>query len=822
MAAHAQAAGGSGQNAAAAESNANPTDIVVTARRGDERLQDVPVSIQVVTGDKLDRLAITNFNDIAKLAPGLSFGGGDGLDGGISLRGIRWSPTGGTPAIPFYLNEVAFSPGSIQASLYDIGQVEVLRGPQGTARGRPSISGAVTLTTRRPNLFEAGGYISGQFASRERRQVQGAVSFPIIPGKLAVRLAGFYETYDTPVRSIITNEHSHNKNINGRISVRYEPSDSVNFNVMYAHNHNEARTYLQVVGAGSPGFTTSSPFGATLVLPAAYNTGGRTIKGEDFLSVMGIPNTSKGNSDLISANLNIDVAGQRLSYIFGYDKSGGPSTASPDTANMLIGYDPTVVAPRNARSKDNVVMTHELRLSSIRGDRFWDYDVGLYYYGLNLDLQNQQIASFLPGAFGAPIVAAPSPYVTNPAIPNFYALPILLDIRARERSYSAYANVMLHLPHGFELTVGGRYMSDTRPFRTVGSTLQGTLTLPNALVGGAPGCAFIGGTASALYGASFCDTIRAQAVVIDQDYKEKFHPFIYNVSLSRKFSDDLLVYGTVGSSYRTGVPNIGTATNDISLAQTRPERATSFELGLKSSFADRKAWFNLAVFQINYKGQINTFRDVNFWDVGKAAVAKTSVGFNQNADVRVRGLEAEIGFDPTRNLSLAANVSYSKISSRVNLLPCNDPANPPTATNPIARCTVPAGIGFNVNPPFQASVNGSYDVPLGPFNGYLRFLANYQGANPNFKGIVNGVAAYDRVAPYMLVDVFGGLRSPDGAWDIGVYAKNVFNKLIVVNTNPANPMAGLDGTFGPSGLSTVFSTQPRELGVQVRYSFGSR
>jgi iron complex outermembrane recepter protein len=168
------------QNAAPADDAAASTegDIIVTARRGDERLQDVPVSVQVVTGESLQKLAITQADEISKLAPGLTLVNNNASTQ-VSLRGVTWKPGSGTPATPVYFNEVPFDPGNTIVSIFDIGQIEVLRGPQGTSRGAPSISGAITLGTRKPNLTEFGGYAKGFYGSANHWDLQGYSGSPL-------------------------------------------------------------------------------------------------------------------------------------------------------------------------------------------------------------------------------------------------------------------------------------------------------------------------------------------------------------------------------------------------------------------------------------------------------------------------------------------------------------------------------------------------------------------------------------------------------------------------------------------------------------------
>ena len=112
-------------------SNVGVADILVTARRTSERLQDVPVSVQVVSGDAIAKQQITSVDEIGKLAPGLTLVNA-GANTSVTLRGVTWQPGSGTPATPIYFNEVPFNPGDTISTLFDVGQIEVQRGPQGT------------------------------------------------------------------------------------------------------------------------------------------------------------------------------------------------------------------------------------------------------------------------------------------------------------------------------------------------------------------------------------------------------------------------------------------------------------------------------------------------------------------------------------------------------------------------------------------------------------------------------------------------------------------------------------------------------------------
>lgn len=786
-------------------------DIVVTARRESESLQNVPVSVQVVTGDAIQKLAIVQPSEIAKLAPGLSIRLAEPGNPSLVLRGVRWVQASGTPAIPIYFNEIGFDPVQSLQTMYDVGQVEVLRGPQGTSRGAPSISGAVTITTRLPDLQEMGGYASGLIGTHDHQNVQGAINFPIVPGVFAVRVAGSYDnSQGNRVRSIYAATDPSLKTWSGRVSARFEPTDTLSINAMYQRLNQSSDFYTQVAGAGSSGLY-ASPYPTTLrFAPAGYNIDGRSaIRPGERLSVQETPNKQYLKTDLVTVNARWEVLGQVLSYNYGIQSNNRPKSfgTSVDQANVLIGYDQIQEGFFTDRAYKNF---HELRLSSDRAaGRFFDYDIGFYREQARSS-QHTLIPNVLPGARGNPF-GLPNP-VVNPAAIDRYFLTADTNIQLRTKTYSFYGNLQLHLPSDFELSAGVRRIHDSRPSSIDVATSSGYAAagLASSFGGTCPTAA--GLVASPVY-AGVCDAFVPAGTRPTQSLGKVYTPTIYNVSLSRKFGPDVLVYATVGSSWRSGLPALANALPDDLLFPT-PEKATSYELGVKTSLG-RRARFNAAVFQIDYKGQLTQFQGISYFRTDTSRVDTTNVAFLYNVDARVRGAEAQLTVKPLHDLTLDFNLSYAKIESQGGQVPCNvGPAV--SASNPMNFCNSAKGSSLNAASPFTASVNGDYTIPMGNFDGYLRFVGSYQGRNPAF-----GISDPDfKAKRNMIVDLFAGLTGSGAGWDVGVFAKNVFNtKRLLTSTTLQNTIAP---EFGATGLSAVTVTPGREIGLQLRYAFGSR
>lgn len=788
--------------------------IVVFARREAENVQDVPVSIQVVTGETLQKQLITRAEDISKFAAGLRLTSQNDSSGGlIILRGVRWAPGSGTEAIPIYLNDISFQPGDVLQSLFDIQQVEVLRGPQGTIRGAPSIAGAVTITTRKPDLDEFGGYASGLLGTHNRWYVQGAVNAPIIQDKLAIRIAGLLDNSEANrVHSLAPGAKNPKlRTGNIRASVLFEPTDTLSIGASYQYMKNSGTIYSQVAGPGSPGVPARN-------IPANYN--GPALQADDYKAVSDLGRDAKASRRLITVNASWDVLGQRLSYNYGLRKTGDGGSANVDVGNVVPGFDRRSSdgpQPPNGNSYYNV---HELRLSSIRGgDRFFDYDIG-YYRNRSQGQPTPTSLVYRPGSFGVPGAEVPGAVTT--AVER-YAIPITTRIKLAIRNESYYGNLQLHLPGDTELSGGIRHIRDRRP-ANINITSGSFFSLFRNPTGGALPCtnpAFGGAINSPVY-PGYCDFPVAAGVAFSatEDYNKQYSATIWNASLSHKFTPDILGYATVGTSWRQGLPAIANSGLPSSLLFPDPEKATSYELGVKATIAGTLR-VNVDVFQIDYKGQLTTGEGVNYYDAVNQNIGTTSLAFYTNVDAKVRGVEAEVNFQPTRQINLGLNLSYSKIKSQGGTVPCNDTSRPLSPANPINTCPSPKGKTLNVSSPFQASANGSYTVPFGSVEGYFRFNVEYQGRNPN---ISSSAPARGRgVTPtpaYAIVDLFAGVTGGDSAWDVGVYAKNVFNKKQELSSLPLNN--GVFTDFGPTGYDVINTTVPRELGLSVRYSFGSR
>ncbi|WP_448584946.1 TonB-dependent receptor [Thermaurantiacus sp.] len=183
---------------ATAEGEAEAGDILVTARRGEERLQDVPIAISVVTGEVIRRQGMFSLRDVASIVPGFSFETLQPLVPQTVIRGqTNLRVDSPVTNVAYFLDGVYLQrPYLVDQRLLEIAQVEVIKGPQSALYGRNAFAGAVAMTTRAPDLAEPAGRVGGTIGNHERYEGRGFISLPIIRDRLAVSVAGAWSSFD--------------------------------------------------------------------------------------------------------------------------------------------------------------------------------------------------------------------------------------------------------------------------------------------------------------------------------------------------------------------------------------------------------------------------------------------------------------------------------------------------------------------------------------------------------------------------------------------------------------------------------------------------
>jgi len=246
-----------------AEESAADETIIVTARRREESLQDVPVAVTAFSSDELREKSITNQDDLVAHTPSLQIrsNGAQRTDGGFFLRG-QGSTFGTQPGVIVYTNEVPdFRVPNFgnNTQFYDLENIQVLKGPQGTLFGRSTTGGAVLLTTKRPSN-EVEGFLEAKTGNYKFFELTGALNLPIIEDKIALRIAGNVVRRRGFTTSLNTGQHLDDKNRESyRISLLITPFDWLEQYTIFRGEHVDENGSGIVLEAFNPNYISGTP-----------------------------------------------------------------------------------------------------------------------------------------------------------------------------------------------------------------------------------------------------------------------------------------------------------------------------------------------------------------------------------------------------------------------------------------------------------------------------------------------------------------------------------------------------------------------------------
>ena len=751
------------------------SEIIVTARRRDERIQDVPAVINAVTSEAIAKLNFRDLREIQSVAPGLELtNNSNGTGGNARLRGVNFdvAASGNNPTVEFYLNDAPITAGVLLQQMFDVGQIEVLRGPQGTLRGRASPAGSITVTTKKPDLYRFGGYVSTTANDIGTLNLQGGLNVPVIEGIAAIRVAGVWDQNENDrVRTIKRTGDGRDpyaRTWSGRVTAVIEPADWLHLEGMYQRFERSARTFDQVES-----FSFVNPAAPVSVVP---------IRASDRLSIAEGPRSISQTYNIYNGRAELSLVGQKLIYQFQHYTQHINGNETQDPADIFPGtFDQ--ITDTNIRST-----SHEVRLQNEeRVAGLFDYVIGFFDNKNNTpsDITRPTLGRFPLAAGGGGFVLATT--------------PITRTGNSHETSF--FGNLTAHIGQ-FHLSGGVRQI-DYEDF-------SGLLV---------PGI------------------VRNDT----QDLKKT----IYTASAQYFVTPDIMVYASTGTSFRPGVTLVGDfstvqSARQRSFQNLAPESSTSYEGGIKSSLFDRRVRLNVSGYHQTYKNFPFRIPSSGVFYVSTTAAGSAVAQFNfaGAVPVEVNGVEAEAQFQVTPRFSVGVVASYSLGKIKSGTIPCTDlngDGVPDTITtaptlaqlqaatggNNISACTVTQRSSFL--PPLGVTLQSEYNLPINAHvDAYLRGLLSYNGRSQG-----NPTSPFDDASSYGLLNLYAGVRDPDGKWEINLFAKNILDETKILSRGDPlvtsyRQLPTFRSTTTTSTYTGITTTAPREFGVNLRFAFGSR
>jgi outer membrane receptor protein involved in Fe transport len=728
-------------------------EIVVTAQKRQESLQDVPLAIQALGSDRLTELNVVRFDDFAQFLPSVSFesnGPGNAL---VYMRGVASGGDGNhsasLPSVGIYLDEqpITTTTGALDVHVYDIARIEALAGPQGTLFGASSQAGTIRIITNKPDPsgFAAGYGVDLNTVSggNEGYLAEGFVNVPINE-KMAVRMvgwarrdAGFVDNIQNvrryPTSGVVTDnsrwvEDDYNTadTYGGRAALRWDVND----------NWTVTPTIMGQVQEVNGNFAYDRLLGQTNVselrpdeVRDAWMQGALTVEGK------------VANFDLVYAGAymfrDVDGESDYSDYAYWYDAVSGYGEFWYDNDGNPV--DPT----QYIQSQDNFTRTtHEVRLTS-PSDRRFRYTVGAFYQRALHNIEQRYMIDDFADAL------------------EVTGWPDTIWLTQQERvdeDTAIFGQADYDITDKLTATFGLRYF-------WVDNTLRG-------FFGYGAGYGSTGERQCTLrepFGADGPNFRDAPCLNVDKGVEEDDHSI--KLSASYKITEDKLVYATYAEGFRPGgINRRGTLPPYLS------DWLNSYELGWKTTWADNSLRFNGALYYQEWE-------DFQFPILGANGLTE----IKNAAQAEIWGLEVDLAWQVSEQFNVSAAAAYTNAelaepycgytfpgtSTPVANDPCpifDDDGNP---TGDFQDPEAPAGQRLPVTPEFKGNVTARYEFPLMGYDSYTRGSLVYVGERES------SLLTFDRevlgkVPSYTSVDLAAGFGKP--GWSAELYVSNVFDE----------------------------------------------
>ncbi len=748
-------------------------EIVVTANKlNSQKVLDLPISIQAISGDALQAGNVSGIMDVAGQIPGLSIQDLGPGDKKYVIRGINST---GDATTGVYYGEAVISGSNADDGggfepdirLYDMDHIEVLRGPQGTLYGASSMSGTIRFIPKSPDLNNLGGYLTMEGSQTEHASgnynFNGAVNLPIIDGMLALRLVG-WKLYDsgyinqirvgegvtglvnvgtaanpnyqsTPIPGIGFVKGVNDDEVGGgRASIRFQPTDNLTIDATY--------TSQTETSGGSSRYT---PAGV-----AAFNGGPiAPVQGCDLC-----------NTDVTLSpwSDNIKIFGLTVAYKTAFGMVTGTTNQfnrttdfTFDSTPVLVSFDVPVPA-ETLEPRTRKVNSSEIRFASDLPSPV-NFVAGVYR---EHESQNLAVQVITTGANG--LVTGPFSTLTSADALDFPGVGNTFFGRTDSREdtqYAGFGEATWKITDAWTAVAGIRYFTET---------LNGVQTQTHPF-GGFPG---------------------APNLVPIVDPQETFNKVTWKGNVSYKFSEQLLGYGTVSTGFRSGGLNAVSEPFEPIPSAYSPDSLTNFEVGAKGRLFDGMFDYQADVYFIKWDNiQVQeTTADGAFVYQGNAGTAHS------------KGVEFEFTAHPIQYLSMSFAGSYQDTYLTQGATAAQYALNPTLGRTGDAIPNVPK---------FQLNLGLNYTAPLtGSWQGVVAADVTYRDAE-NAYFASNAQYNID-LAPYTLLNLRFGVI--DGPWTANLFARNLTDKRAEVSA--------INSSQDPDGLLTV---RPRTIGVNLTRKF---
>ena len=757
-------------------------DIVVTANKREQNLNDVGATITAISGETIENRRIMSVQDVAAAVPGLKFAESGAGTPIYTLRGIGFNEEslGVYPSVSVYTDEVPlpFPVLALRAAL-DLERVEALKGPQGTLFGQNATGGAINYIAAKPtDELKYGASVSyGRFNAIDGNAFISGPMGENAGFRLAVSAAdsdGWQQSLTRP-----GDRNGAQKYISGRLTLAIEPSDSLRLRATVTAWQDKSEpqaAQLIAVRAQNPAAVqpgvSAAPFGTSDPRTADWTTTAnyfvfRNVATGDFTVV------PKTTADLSPRSNRKFIQGALRADLDLGDVATLTSITSYLDFDQHLYSDKDGTAQAVANIGDGLAniqsFNQELRIAN-SGSGSFRWVVGANYED-SRTFEDQGL-TFANGSSSAP----------GTLFINTTGSEVLQDIR----NYAFFANGEFDVSNALTFKLGGRYTnSRNRAELCSKGNGDGLVSTLFNIIGGFSGNPFTP------IGVNGCYVLNARGVPGDRILDTLSEDNVsWRAGLDYKPSDDVLFYANVSRGYKAGsFPTLASA----DFRAYRPvvqESVQSYEAGFKASLADRLIQFNGAAFYYDYTNKQIRGKVVDpIFDV-----LDTLLNVPKS---RVLGAEAELTIRPATGFSIAGSLTY--LDSEVQTNNGARFIGPTAYGNSCGTAAVPAQCDFTgselpFTPKWSYSLGVDYRHDMGDsaiflgadLRGQSSSVSTLNGRSIQFRNLANdrrapGIAQPFVIPSYAVVDARAGFEFGDGRYKVMVWGKNIFNRYYVTN-----------------------------------------
>lgn len=748
-------------------------EVVVTAQKRAENIQNVSIAISAFSADALAALGWTDITQVASQTPNvdIKYVWGNSMPV-ATIRGIGMNDfqANSKPGVGFYVDEVyAASIAMMGLQLFDMERLEVLKGPQGTLYGRNTNGGAINYISKKPTS-EFDAFVKTSYGRFDRLEYEGAVGGPIsetVSGRLSV--FGIQQGQGYVLNRVTGKKHGE-VDINAwRAQLRFQLSEDLDVNLSAHGGQDRSQgAYFQHVGFWNKGAKGTTPAAQrfcaavlqgrrdplTCVDQLQYSDTDNNIYAGEYTARNDIvyngrpinfdnwklDNHGVGGALNVSYDINSGVKFVSISSYETYDRFQ-PKESDAEPALFLDLYFASKIK----------AYSQEFRLAS-SGENQLSWIVGANY-------NNESVAE------DPPRVLFVDDFLVNRA-------QVIYD--QHQTQSALFGQVDWRFAENWKVAAGVRTLKEKIRFTSESSFLRP----PNfdqasrLILATVPGVINVAGQAP-----------------IPVDGKTDDSATIWRVAVDWKPSDNVLLYTSAAKGYKGGGFNGGFVTNIAQWIPYKPESVLAYEAGFKSDWLNRRVIFNGALFSSDYK------------NLQAVSSRPSATGVVQNflanvSSAKIYGAEFDVSARPTPNLQLRAGLG---------LLHTKNEDSQPLFDGPFAAAGVIAPRKLANSPSYTVNLALQYDVPVAG-NKLLRFSTDVNRAGKQFKEIQNNIAL--QVPEQGLWNGSIALLSADDRWTVSLYGRNLTDKGYIVDTL---------STPASNGWGVIVYGMPRTYGLSAEY-----